>query len=71
MMQNTENDAHACGEMYAPEKNYVPPYSHPLSYNIIMKHEQEDKNMLKTAKNNVDYVIKTLHPQGVLINYFV
>ena len=44
--------------MYALEKKDIPPYAQPLSSKITMKHQQKDKDLLKSAKNNVDYVAK-------------
>ena len=53
-----KHEAHDCVEMHALDKNDLPPYSHLLSYKVILKRQQEDKALLNTTRYNVHYVIK-------------
>ena len=53
-----KNEEHACAGMHALHESDLPLYAHPLSYKVIMKNQQEDKNLLNTAKHNIDYIIK-------------
>ena len=47
------SSAYACAEHFALEKNDLPSHAHPLSYNTIMRHKQNDADIINTAKSSV------------------
>ena len=49
-------------EHFALSKNDLPEDIHPTNYKTIMKHQQKDKNLIKTAKSKPkEFVIKHFH----------
>ena len=57
-------EAYACAEEYALDKNDLPPYAHPLSYKTIMRHQQEDADLLTVARNDANYTVKDFTAAG-------
>ena len=55
--QSTQS-AYDCAEIYALTKEEFPPHAHPLSYKTIMRHQQEDRDLLNNVRTDKNYVIK-------------
>ena len=51
-------DAQSLAEHFALEEEDI---LHPTNYKTIMRYQQQDKNLIKIAKQNNDYSIKHFH----------
>ena len=52
------SSAYACAVHFALDKNDLPPHVHPLSYNTIIQHQQNDEDLINMAKSDSAYVLK-------------
>ena len=62
-LQNLKkNDAHsgayACVQHFALDQNDFPPHAHPLNYQTIKSHQQNDADLINTVKKDSAYILK-------------
>ena len=58
------NDSNYCADLLALRKDNFPPHVHFLNYKTIMRHQQEDKDLLAAAQRNTSYVVKDFTAAG-------
>ena len=57
-IRSDEVSAYENAENFALSTADFPPNAHPVSYKTIMRHQQEDKNLLEKLRTDDSYVIK-------------
>ena len=55
---DSRSSSYGCAEHFALDENDFLPYAHPLSYSVIRKHQQNDADLINTAKKDSTYVLK-------------
>ena len=58
---DSRSSAYGCAEHFALDENDFPPHAHPLSYSTISKHQQNDADLINTAKKNSAYVLNNFN----------
>ena len=48
---------YACVEHFVLDKNYLPPHANPLNYNTIVRHQQNDADLINPARSNSAYIL--------------